>query len=676
MSDIDIIDLFKRVKEAWNPRQQVIDDAVMLRTDKYVVAVPEAWQQTAKQHPSSRAKEIPTRITGTLMLNKPIYSRANPGEDFGVGEDQNQVERFHQAHQSYWDKHAMKGRSALEFMYDSFVGKGAACMGSILTPHRWAGAPLLYEGENLRREFWRDSSGRETEDESKVDLEAAIRAHGRAIEKYRQSASGNRSMPLSRRLLPPEQVFPMIHEGEMVGFFIERKVSLLELNAKGWVLDLDNANVGASHYIVEAVTPNRCRYYLDEDPIAHKDYGSEGLYTGYGFIPYVYQTSLSAGETEYGSWGLPVLGLIESNLKTIQTLRTYLMNAVHLASFTSFYIEYVGEEKSIGSLVDNKTGKKLTTFEFKSGTIMDFGPGRKVVPLTHPGLNADFWKALAAEEQDVDRIIPRTLSGEPGSSGYNTVVSSVQARALYNSIYRASELLLEQAGEMDMRHVSDSLPGPVYCEWEKPSSGRAKQFERVKLSKELIGNYYHLQVDIDRVIDPITEGTFRANMIGHGIGDIEWAAEGAGIHDYEDMLARQARDRVFQSEQTMMVLDNAAIERFKLKKALSRAAMAARIQQAPDGTPVVQLPDGRVAGPGFGIQSPMMQGAAGAMGGANNNPALQSNGGPNMEATNNPGISQPKPTPTNRGRGRRRGGAVPNGPQRQPHRPEPSNPAA
>jgi len=675
--DTQLLDLFARVKSAWAGRDETIRSAVEIREQNWRVAIPKAWKQTAQQHHTSRSREIPERVKGTLMLNMPVYSRPNPGEDFDFGSEQNQVERFHQAYFHHWDRKALRSRSAWEFVLDCLVGKGGVCVGSILAPGHWAGAPMFMEGDRILQAHWRDSAGKETESYDDVDLEASTRAFDRAIDSHRRtiSLSGANGMPLKRRVLPPEQVFPVIVEDQLLAVFIERKASMLELAASGWEVELPGSNIGGEKTLLEVVTPNRCRYFLGTTPVVHQEYGKDGLRTNYGFVPYVYQTALSAGETDYGCWGLPVLGLVESNIRTIDTLRTYLMNAVHLASFTSFYIEYQGEDRSVGSLVDTKTGSKLSTFEFRSGTIMDFGPGRKVLPLTHPGLNADFWKALAAEEQDVDRIIPRTLSGEATSSGYNTALSSVQARALFNSLYRAAELLLEQAGEFDMRHV-EKLPGPVYLEWEKPSSGKKRKYERVSLDKHMIGSYYGLYVNIDRTVDPITEGTFRANMVAQGIGDLEWAAEGAGINDYEDMVLRQARDHVFKDETIMAALVQRAVKRFGLQSAQEKAAAQGRIQMQPDGTPAVALPDGRTAVPGQGIvpQTPQAQGALGAQGGLNGNMAPQSTGGPNPAAVQNPSIALPAPTPTGRGRARRRGGAIPGGPQRTPFRPPAQSP--
>lgn len=674
MDTSQVLDLFEKVKSNWSPRDKIIDDAVELRTQNWQIPVPKAWRQTATQHHSSRSREIPQRVVGTLMLNMPVYTRANPGQDFAMGEDANQVERFMESLFRYFDRKAVKSKSAWEFILDCFVGKGGVCVGSMMTPQVWAGAPLFMDGDQIRQEHWRDSRGKSTYDVDSMDMEASAKAYSRAVDEHRKRAdSMPGGFPLKRRILPPEQTFPLIVDDQLLALFIERKTTMLELKGAGWDVAIESGR-GSPTSMIEIHTPNRIRYYTKNKPIVHRGSGEEGIVTNFGCVPWVYQTSLNAGETEYGSWGLPVLGLVDSNLRTIDTLRTYLMNAVHLASFTSFSIEYVGEDKSVGSLVDTKSGSKLTTFEFKSGTIMDFGPNRKVVPLTHPGLNADFWKALAAEEADIDRIVPRTLGGEPTSSGYNTVVSSVQARALYNSIYRASELLLEQLGEFDMRHI-ESLPGPVYLNWQnKPSSSQKPKFERVMLDSKQIAGYYDLNVSIDRTIDYVTEGTWAANQVSAGIGDLEWAAEKSGIHDYEDMLARQARDRVFKSPVLMAALDERAVKRFKLQSAVREAAAAGRIQQGADGTPMVQLKDGRTAGPGVGVQqTPQGQGGVGAaLGGSTGNMALQSAGGPNLASTNNPAIEQPS---GGGNRFRRRGGATPGAPQRQPNRPTPQNPA-
>jgi hypothetical protein len=674
MTPTQVLDLFQKVKSAWSPRDEIISKAVELRTQAWKVAVPKAWRQTATQHHSSRAKEIPQRVVGTLMLNMPVFTRANPGEDFAMGEDANQVERFSEAMFRYFDRKSVKSKSAWEFILDCFVGKGGVCVGSLLTPQTWAGAPMFFDSDSgqIKQEHWRTSSGKATEDYGEMDQEASARAFSRAVDQHRQTVNNKGGFPLKRRILPPEQTFPLIVDDQLLALFIERKTTLLELKGAGWDVAIESGQANTNS-MIEVHTPNRIRYFLKDKPIVHAQSGEDGIVTRNGCVPWVYQTSLNAGETEYGSWGLPVLGLVDSNLRTIDTLRTYLMNAVHLASFTSFYIEYIGEDKSVGSLVDTKAGSKLTTFEFKSGTIMDFGPNRKVVPLTHPGLNADFWKALAAEEADIDRIVPRTLGGEPTSSGYNTVVSSVQARALYNSIYRAGELLLEQLGEFDMRHI-ETLPGPVYLQWEAPTSSLKPKFERVSLSQKMIAGYYDLTVSIDRTIDYVTEGTWAANQVNAGIGDLEWAAEKSGIHDYEDMLARQARDRVFKSPVLMAALDERAVKRFKLQSAVQEAAAAGKIQPGPDGTPMVTLKDGRTAGPGVGVQTPQMQGGPGAaLGGATGNMAPQSTGGPNLAATQNPSLTQPGAAGTSRFR--RRGGATPGAPQRQPFRPTPQTPA-
>ncbi len=224
----------------------------------------------------------------------------------------------------------------------------------------------------------------------------------------------------------------------------------------------------------------------------------------------------------------------------------------------------------------------------------------------------------------------------------------------------------------------ETLPGPVYLNWPRPTTGQKPQFERVMLNAELINGYYDLNVSIDRNIDYVTEGTWAANQVAAGIGDLEWAAAKSGINDYPDMLARQARDRVFKSPVIMAALDQRAVERFKLQGAVHAAAAKAQITQDPNtGTPMVATGDGRQAGPGVGIvpQTPQGQGGAGAaLGGAVNNMAPQSTGGPNLAAVSNPNIMVPPPGGGGN-RFRRRGGRIPGAPQNPPNRPIVQNPS-
>jgi hypothetical protein len=167
-----------------------------------------------------------------------------------------------------------------------------------------------------------------------------------------------------------------------------------------------------------------------------------------------------------------------------------------------------------------------------------------------------------------------------------------------------------------MRHI-ETLPGPVYLQWEKPTSSLRPKFERVKLRsghdrRLLRAECQHSTATIDYV----TEGTWAANQVSAGIGDLEWAAEKSGIHDYEDMLARQARDRVFKVHRVLMAaLDEA---RGQALQAPVRSAGSRRRRQNPagaDGTPMVTMKDGRQAGPGIGVQTPEMQGGAGGRAG-------------------------------------------------------------
>lgn len=667
LSDKQIVDLAIKVEEAWADRDAAIKSAQTLFKQAWDVTVPEAWRQKARTAHTALAKEIPLRVINTVTLRDLQFSRMNPGDDFGEGSHASAVERYFQGYFHYNRRTGLPGRDAYKWSAGQFVHKGASCVGSLFAPREWATAPLFLDGEKPRLTWWRDSAGRETDDEQAMDLEATGRAYLKAVDGKRMTAKP----PISRRYLPTEQCYPLFVEGELVMLVIKRQSTLLELNAAGYAVETggEQSNGWMSGTTIrEIVTPNRCRYYRDFQPITYQG-KTEGLVTNYGFVPYSYRVGLDTGDTDWGSVGLPLLGLIESQLKTITILRTYLEQAVHLASFTTFQLRDLGNGQQEGRFLDNRTGKELTTFKFKSGTIIQPPEGKEIAPLTHPGLNADFWKLVQQETDEINRIVPRTLSGQPTSSGYETAQVTTNAKAIFDPLFDGLAMQEEELAVMDMHHIAERVPGPIYLEYEQPramGSSRKKELSLVRLSKTDIKDYYQIRVTADKEVDRITLGTWAKTMASgeDGVGDIAWVADMAGIPDYEDMELRRARDRVLRSERMMAVLEEDAINAFGLRQRLLRAEAAKAMMLGPDGVPLVMLPDGRGATPGRPML-PAAQGATGAAQGPANRVA--SVGQPNLDSTNNPSIGQPGRS--GRDRARRRGGAIPGAPQRQPARP-------
>lgn len=668
LEDTAILDLFHEVKDGWAERDEKIANATELRRQSWQVKVPKAWRQTAQQQHSSLSKEIPTRVTGTLTLKEPSWSRIAPDEEIELAEKASAVERHFAARVQYDRRTALPGKNGYVFLCDQITNAGAACVGSIYAPHQWAGAPLFMDGEQIRKVHWRDSSGRATDREDEMDYEASERAYSRVVDRHRQSAPP----PIGHRVLETRQCYPLFVEGRMLALFVERESTLLELKAGGFVIDTlgRGSTWGSKGGLVEVVTSNRIRYYHDRKPVAHKDAdGTKGLYTGYGFVPYAYRVGLEGGSLDWGHYGLPLLDLVDSNIRMIDTCLTYQFNAMHMASFTSWYIKYLPRPDGSTALQIRETekGKTLATYDFKSGMIMDFGPDKEVQPFLHPGLNKDFDKFLEFQINEVHRIIPRTLQGQAESSGYNTAQTSVQAKAIFNPIVDGLELLLEELAIMDMRHISARVPGPIYLEYLNRAKGKVRQkLQRVRIDKDDIGDYYQIRCTIDREPDRVTMGTWAGNMKAAGILDDEEAYyEAKPEGDYEAHLARQRRDRLMQDPLIDQAMTVRAVKRFGLDDAVREAQAMGRVQIDPQtGMPMVAMPDGRLAGPG----QPSAQGGMGA--------TAMTQGQPNLGSTSNPSIEQPRSTPTGRDRLRRRGGAIPGAAQRQPSRPKPENAAA
>lgn len=671
LDDKAIIDLFHRVKETWQVRDERIAEIQALRDQTWTVKVPPAWRQTAITQHSSLSKEIPARVVGTITLRDPVYSRHAPGDDLKLAEAATRVERYFQGRHQYDKRHGVPGKNGYIFRTDQLVNKGAACVGAIYAPHVWAGAPMFMEGDTVKPVHWRDAKGQPTEDESAMDYGTTARGYLKTVDEWRQNARP----PVTRRVLETEHCYPLFTEDGLMALFIERLCTNLELGTGGFQVETigrDEAYQTKKSTLVEVVTANRCRYYWNENPIAHEQAdGDKGLYTGYGFVPYVYRVGLESGSLEYGNYGQPLLDLVASNLRMIDTMLTYQFNAIHMASFTSWYVKYLPRPDGsvVAQVKTSEKGRTMNTFQFKSGTIMDFGPDREVQPFLHPGLNRDFDKFLEFQTNEVHRIIPRTLQGQAESSGYNTAQSSVQAKAIFNPIADAQELMDEELAQMEMRHVAHRVPGPVYLEYEHPrttGSNRKPTFERIKIDKDDIGGYYGIRCTVNREVDVISLGQFGANMLAAGVFSDEEAYDLAGGADFQRSNAQKALTRALQDPIVQQVLNRHAAKQFGMLEAIQEAQMQARIQQGPDGTPLVQMADGRLAGPGQ--NNPMAQGGQGFTAGTQ--------GQPNFGSSANPDISLPARTPTGRSRGRRRGGAIPGVPQQPQRRPTPSNAAS
>ncbi|MCR4341039.1 MAG: hypothetical protein NUW01_14250 [Gemmatimonadaceae bacterium] len=675
------MDLFEEVRDAWSERDETIERAMELRHQRWEVPVPEAWKQTAETQHSSLPKKIAARVTGTMTLNDPVYYRSEPGDDQELVANVNQVERALQAKFQYDKRTAVAGKDAWYFLMDNLINKGAVCAGSIFAPHSWAGVPAFMADDKIDPQWWRDGKGVETADEDRLDYSASSKAYMKQVEMYRRIAKP----PIIRRILPPEQCYPLFVGDTMLALFISRPTSSLELAAGGFELPRSISGKGGGFTremidLIEVVTPNRIRYFYGHDPIRHKVYGDDGVLTRYGIIPFSYRVGLDGGELEYGQYGEPLLALIDTQLRMIDTLLTYQHNSVHLASFPSFKVKYtIKDGVGTAALLDTRTGKAVQTYQFKSGTIMDFGPDKDVEPFVHPGLNKDFYEFVQFLMNEINDLIPPTLSGIPASSGFNTVQSSVQAKAIINPIATSAEMLLEDLAVMDLQHVRKRVPGPIYLNLEvaRGVASRRKGSTKVMLDAKTIGDYYQVGVSIDREVDRITLSGHLNNLKSTG-APISWASilDAAGFSDPEDEQMKSIRDEVYADPEIRTALKQEVIDRFGLKKLQAEAKANGRITVDPNtGVPLVRMPDGSLAGPAGAGGAPQAQGPAGATLGGANLGALA--GAPNLSSTNNPGIALPAPTAAGRPRGRRRGGALPGGPQLQGlTRPTPSNPAA
>lgn len=653
LSPQDLSRFAENLIQAWAPRDDMIARVGRIRSQNWTVEVPPAMRLTAKTQHSSIPFDVATRAIGILTARPPVFERVPPDDDEREAERSNTVERYCQARLE-WDKdNALAGRDAWVFLTDQIANKGAGCVGSIFAPHAYASAPPLWDEKgDYDKKLWRDSKGGATTDRKALDPVATSKAYVKVVDRYRMGARP----PMVHRFVPTEQSYPCYVWDELAAMVIRRKASILELSACGFDTAAlgkggTDATVEKSFELTEVWTPNRCQYLVDGKPLAHGVYGEDGIATHYGFVPFDYRIGLpNSEETEFGPMGLPLLALVESNIVMIDSLLTFRYQAVQGFSFPSWQVVRAAAAETMANLAAGEP----RSYPIEPGKAVDFGQaGVKLEPMMHPGLNKDFDRAIEDERMEVRKIIPDVLFGIPASSGYNSAVMTQQARAFFNPMIESQQHEAKALAVMDMRHISDRMPGPIYLEYrhrENELDARPARLARVAIQASDIGDYYGIHAEIGRELDRVTMGTWAAGMVEKGLMAKKTAAELCGVTDWEHEEQMMARDRFLAKPEIQAVIEADAVRDFGLQSEREAAAAMARIQVQPDGTPAV-MPQ-----PGATPQGQAMNGAI--LGGASGN-----GGQPNMGSSSNPSIGQP--TAQQPDRMRRRGGAIPGGPQMQ-----------
>lgn len=670
--DHDILDLVAKLRHGWSIRDDLLTDIKSLREKTWKVDVPYAWDQGTQgspnktgDHHSTLPDEIEARVLGTVTLRDPFFRRLPPDKDEKEVEKSETVERHFRAKFQMHSRSSLAGKDAWLFQNMQNIQQGAMCTASLYAPNVWAGAPVYMDGDTPKVTHWRDKNGKPTEDKADMDLEATSKAYLKSVDTYRRTAP----TPLIWRPIETPSCYPMIVDGKMLAMVIVRKNAMMDMAGAGFAVQIQGSSslLGKDQELIEVHTANRCRYYFGTNPVEHEEYGTDGITTNYGFVPFSYQAGMETGSLDWGTFGKPLLCLVADNIRTIDTLNTWIMHAVKMSSFTSYQVEW---EKTpdgwTGSVVDGE-GSRIQTYEFKSGTIMDFGPGKKVMPLTHPGVNKDLGELLKFNIEEVHRIIPRTLQGQAESSGYNTVSSTVQAKSIFLPLYRAPERHVEELCVMDMRHIAANRPpGPIYLPYDPPAgiSGVPKNLGQVKIEKSDIRDYFDMHVTMDREVDRITLGRAANELRISGVGSKKDVAEAFGYENFAEVEEQRLIEEFKDMPEIKQALMGPIKRKFGLDEAEKQAKAQQRIETDPvTGVPLVRQPDGKMAGPGGATQTPSMQGPAGAALGGMNPSVI--GGAANMGSTHNPGIAMPAPTARGRPRMRRRGGAIPGAPQRQ-----------
>ena len=294
MSGPDLARWAENVVLSYAARDAMIAECKATRSGSFPIYIPAAWRSGIKDQHSSLGKSL-SCIGVTASTNRP-YTR--PNADMLPVEGRRR-ERYLQAAFEKEKGDGTPGQSTWYWINDQMNNFGGCCIGTMFAPHSWADVPSLTDEEGkIRKEFWRDSAGKVTDDLEDLDDVASSRAYLKAVDLYRRRASS----PIVRRYVPFDQAYPAIIGRSMMAMVIRRKVSPMELSALGFKLDSAgisaNETIDRSLEVDEVWTARRCRLFVERNELEHEVYGKEGIVHNYGFVPFVYQIGLPAENAE------------------------------------------------------------------------------------------------------------------------------------------------------------------------------------------------------------------------------------------------------------------------------------------------------------------------------------------------------------------------------------------
>jgi hypothetical protein len=174
------------------------------------------------------------------MLNLPVYTRANPGNDFAMARTPTRSSDSWTPSSAYFDRKAVKSKSAWEFILDCFVGKGGVCVGSCSPRRRGPARRCSWTATAFAR-----STGATAGQGGRGLRRRRHGSLGQGVQQGRRRATASRPAATapsrsSGAYLPPRQTYPLIVDDQLLALFIERKTTLLELKGAGWDVAIES----------------------------------------------------------------------------------------------------------------------------------------------------------------------------------------------------------------------------------------------------------------------------------------------------------------------------------------------------------------------------------------------------------------------------------------------------
>lgn len=539
----DLLRLEARLKQIWQPRNDLIEEMRRLRFMEVRPEVPEEIEPEEVITPFSF--QLVQRMVGTLTADPVGVTVPAAGEGDEDVERASKIEKFLSAALDQLAKQA--DDDVLERFVECLIADGHGCMRVLWAPQLWRGYP--------RR--------RRDQPESEYNKQAELWKRGRPL-------------PISWAWVDPLNVYPIWSEFGLEAVLEVDQRDLLSLRPESYNLvskggkvipelwDFARVKGEEGSLTFRQLWTRDKLIYAVEDRIVHVEAH------GYGAPPYVYAMGDAVSTRDPGKMGLSMLFPLRYLQPYFDRLLSQKGTAIRFFCWPTLVYEQAEPQTALGD--DASLAEEANQLQIRPGKILPILQGERLYFLTWQGSGPDIDRQIAMVKGLMDQAgLPGVMYGDPGGTdtGYAINQLIAAARMKFKPTVAHAQRALEQVLGIILDIIEYKAKQTLYVYAPGP---RGKKGGWIGLGPEDIAGWRQVTVRLNPVMptDKYATSSRVINEVKAGLRSELSGMEELGIEHPDEEMRRILIERWKKSPQ---------VQQFLTEQALKRAGMRLREPQ-------------------------------------------------------------------------------------------------